>query len=317
MGVVDQDVVFLREHETIALEMFERIGSADGVVRARQALVLVHFLRGEYAEARALEVLNLAEFERVGSRLRVSDSLMLLAVAAIFSDDLDAGRDYLIRSVRLTSGVLTDQIAGLVASSHLALRAGPTGGRGTHRRGGRGRDGGDGRHQRGARDPPRPGPGRPRPGPARRRGRGATRRGPGDVLRGRAGPRPGRRRPGIERPAARPRRVERPAGRRADSRLAAVAAPDGAGTGVTNPRPTIRAPRPIRTISRLLPGSVGVVVPRVSVGGADGLSVSAAGMTGTKTSETSSSGSVWSEWMVATLVSGWDSSLAPVRTSAL
>jgi hypothetical protein len=104
--------------------MFERLGSADGAVRARQALVLVHFLRGEYPEARALEVLNLAEFERVGSRLRVSDSLMLLAVASIFSDDLAAGRDYLTRSLRLTSGVLTDQVAGLVASSHLALRAG-------------------------------------------------------------------------------------------------------------------------------------------------------------------------------------------------
>ena len=124
MGVVDQDVVFLREHETLALEIFERIGSADGAVRARQALVLVHFLRREYTEARSLEVRNLAEFERVGSRLRISDSLMLLAVAAIFSDDLDAGREYLVRSVRLTSGVLTDQIAGLVATSHLALRAG-------------------------------------------------------------------------------------------------------------------------------------------------------------------------------------------------
>lgn len=124
MGVVDRDVDFLRGHEMAALEIFERIGSADGAVRVRQALVLVHFLRGEYDEARSLEVLNLAEFEQVGSRLRISDSLMLLAVSSIFSDDLDAGRDYLVRSHRLTSGVLTDQIAGLVVSSHLALRAG-------------------------------------------------------------------------------------------------------------------------------------------------------------------------------------------------
>ena len=124
MGVVDEDVPFLQRHESIALEIFERLGVPDGVVRARQALVLVQFLRGDYAEARALEVLNLAQFERVGARFRISDSLMLLAVASIFSDDLDAGRDYLTRSLRLTSGVLTDQVAGLVIASHFALRAG-------------------------------------------------------------------------------------------------------------------------------------------------------------------------------------------------
>ena len=124
MGVVDEDIAFLQEHETIALDMFERLGDRDGAVRARQALELVHFLRGDYAEARALEVLNLEHFERTGARLQVSDSLMLLAIASIFSDDLDAGRDYLTRSDRLTSGVLTSQIAGLVVASHLALRAG-------------------------------------------------------------------------------------------------------------------------------------------------------------------------------------------------
>ncbi len=124
MGVADEDIAFLQEHETIALEIFERIGLVEGVVRARQALVLVSFLRGDYAEARALEALNLVEFERFGAHLRVMDSLMLLAVASIFSDDLVAGRDYLARSDRLTSGVLTSQIAGLVGASHLALRDG-------------------------------------------------------------------------------------------------------------------------------------------------------------------------------------------------
>ena len=67
MGVTDQDIAFLQEHETIALEIFERIGLVEGVVRARQALVLVNFLRGDYAEARALEELNLVEFERFGA----------------------------------------------------------------------------------------------------------------------------------------------------------------------------------------------------------------------------------------------------------
>ncbi|MFL5675059.1 MAG: ATP-binding protein [Chloroflexota bacterium] len=124
VGVVENDVEFLQEHETIALEIFERLGVHNGVVRARQANVLVHFLRGEYREARDLEVLNFAQFEKAGARLRMSDSLSLLAVASIFIDDLPAARDYLTRSLRLTSGVLTDELAGLVLSSHYALRAG-------------------------------------------------------------------------------------------------------------------------------------------------------------------------------------------------
>ena len=86
--------------------------------------VLVHFLRREYREARDLEVLNLAQFEKAGARLRMSDSLMLLAVASIFIDDLAAAGDYLTRSLRLTSGVVTDELAGLVVSSHYALHAG-------------------------------------------------------------------------------------------------------------------------------------------------------------------------------------------------
>ncbi|MFL5649699.1 MAG: hypothetical protein ACJ777_00295, partial [Chloroflexota bacterium] len=66
----------------------------------------------------------LAQFEKAGARLRMSDSLMLLAVASIFIDDLMAAGDYLTRSRRLTSGVITDELAGLVVCSHYALRAG-------------------------------------------------------------------------------------------------------------------------------------------------------------------------------------------------
>ena len=54
-----------------------------------------------------------------------------------------------------------------------------------------------------------------------------------------------------------------------------------------------------RTSGRLVP--VGAVVPAsatASVGGSVGLLVSAAGTVGTKTSESSSSGSVWSESIV-------------------
>ena len=47
------------------------------------------------------------------------------------------------------------------------------------------------------------------------------------------------------------------------------------------------------------------------------MSVSPSGMTGTKTSEVSLSGSVSSETIVTTLMSGWISSLAPSSTTAL
>jgi predicted ATPase len=124
IGMVDQDIEFLRRHETIALESFERLGAADGIVRARQALVLGHFLDREYAQARELEVLNLAEFKRTGSRYRIADSFALLSVASILSGDVQAGRDYLDQSGRLVSAVLSDQIAGLVVTSLFALRSG-------------------------------------------------------------------------------------------------------------------------------------------------------------------------------------------------
>lgn len=54
---------------------------------------------------------------------RERDSLTLVAVASIFDDDLDAGRAYLRESMRLTSGVMSDQIAGLSIAAHLALRS--------------------------------------------------------------------------------------------------------------------------------------------------------------------------------------------------
>jgi len=123
IGMVDQDIEFLRLHEAIALASFERLGATDGIVRARQALVLGHFLDREYEQARALEVLNLAEFQRSGSRYRMADSLALLSVASVLSGDVAGGRDYLERSGRLASSVLSEQVAGLVIASHIALRA--------------------------------------------------------------------------------------------------------------------------------------------------------------------------------------------------
>lgn len=123
LGITDQDIELVREHEEIALALFERLDDPAGMVRTRQALVLVRLLAGDYRAARDLETLNLAEFRRLGSAIRARDSLMLMAVASIFIDDLEVGRAYLGESMRLSSGIMSDQIAGLAMAAHLALRS--------------------------------------------------------------------------------------------------------------------------------------------------------------------------------------------------
>jgi predicted ATPase/class 3 adenylate cyclase len=124
LGMIDQDMAVLRRHERLALDAFERLGDPDGAVKARQALVLGHFLTGEYAQTRELETVNLAEFQRIGATYRVHDSHMVLAAAALFEDDFAATRFHLRESARLTSGNQTDQLSGLVMAASLALRSG-------------------------------------------------------------------------------------------------------------------------------------------------------------------------------------------------
>ena len=168
------------------LDLFERAGSTDGVLRARQALVMQHFLKGEYAEARALEALDLEEFRRTGARYRMSDSLMLLAVASLFSGDAAASRDYLRQSGRLTSGILTNDVAASRDHEPSRPADGSRGGWSAARRSGatdRAPDRGD---ERGAPDPAHPGPGGHRPSAARRSGRAVDRGGSGAGARGRA-----------------------------------------------------------------------------------------------------------------------------------
>jgi predicted ATPase/class 3 adenylate cyclase len=123
LGMVDQDLEFLREHEEIALRLFTDGDDQGGIVRARQALVLSSFLTGEYRAARELETQNLARFREMGAAYRLHDSEMLLATAAIFEGDLEAGRSHLLASERLTSGA-AQQISGVAIAAHLALRMG-------------------------------------------------------------------------------------------------------------------------------------------------------------------------------------------------
>ncbi|MFP5342922.1 MAG: ATP-binding protein [Candidatus Limnocylindria bacterium] len=123
LGMLDRDPEMLREHETAALALFEQVGDTGGQVRARQALVLLRFLEGDYRGALELESLNLAEFERMGAAYQISDSLMLHAVGWTLAGDLARGRAFLRRSMRLASGVTTDAIAGLTVAAHIALRS--------------------------------------------------------------------------------------------------------------------------------------------------------------------------------------------------
>jgi predicted ATPase/class 3 adenylate cyclase len=79
LSMVEGDGARLRAHEQAALDLYTTAGVEDGVLRARQALVLAVFLAGDYARAAALERENLAVFRRRGSLFQVADSGTLLA----------------------------------------------------------------------------------------------------------------------------------------------------------------------------------------------------------------------------------------------
>ncbi len=79
LSMVAQDEEVLRDHEQRALDLYTAAGREDGVVRARQGLVLAVFLAGDYAMARDLETENLEVFRRTGSQFQVADSLTLLS----------------------------------------------------------------------------------------------------------------------------------------------------------------------------------------------------------------------------------------------
>ena len=79
LSMVANEGELLRVHEEQALALYTAAGSEEGVIRARQALVLAVFLAGEYETARELETQNLDAFRRSGSHYQVADSLTLLS----------------------------------------------------------------------------------------------------------------------------------------------------------------------------------------------------------------------------------------------
>jgi hypothetical protein len=79
IGMVRKDEAMLRAHEERALALYTALGHEEGMVRARQAIVLAVFLGGDYLLAQALEAENLAAFRRRDSPLQVADSLTLMS----------------------------------------------------------------------------------------------------------------------------------------------------------------------------------------------------------------------------------------------
>jgi predicted ATPase/class 3 adenylate cyclase len=99
--VVEGDPAGLRAHEGRAMELYASVGDEDGVLRARQALVLGAFLGGDRAEARELEIANLAAFRESGSWYRAADSLTLLSAVAFLDGDLDAAATAVGEALRI------------------------------------------------------------------------------------------------------------------------------------------------------------------------------------------------------------------------
>jgi hypothetical protein len=77
LSMVASDPIGHRDHEQLALDLYAAAGRDDGVLRARQALVLGVFLAGDYARARELERENEHAFSSIASLDHVADSMTL------------------------------------------------------------------------------------------------------------------------------------------------------------------------------------------------------------------------------------------------
>jgi predicted ATPase/class 3 adenylate cyclase len=77
LALIKGDAEQLRAQEQLALDLYGANRREDGVLRARQALVLGVFLTGDYASALELEHLNLEAFRRTGAQYLIADSMTL------------------------------------------------------------------------------------------------------------------------------------------------------------------------------------------------------------------------------------------------
>ena len=99
--MVAQDPDRLREHEQAALDLFTRAGNADGLLRARQALVLGVFLLGDNKRALELEAENLAAFRAANSEYQIGDSMTFHAGVYFKSGDPTAAWEFVADGLRL------------------------------------------------------------------------------------------------------------------------------------------------------------------------------------------------------------------------
>jgi predicted ATPase/class 3 adenylate cyclase len=118
MFMVAEQGDLLREHEQLALDLYTASGREDGVIRARQALVLAVFLAGDYAVARALQDQNLAVFRRTGSHFQIADSMTLLAAVHWRLGEPAASWERLTDGLRFFADI--DSASGLAQSLGMA-----------------------------------------------------------------------------------------------------------------------------------------------------------------------------------------------------
>ncbi len=118
LSMVAQEGEQLRDHEQQALELYAAAGHDDGVIRARQALVLGVFLAGDYAAALELEGQNLAAFRQTGSLFLAADSMTLLSAVHFRLGDPVTAWQRMVEGLQFFS--VTDSASGLARGLGMA-----------------------------------------------------------------------------------------------------------------------------------------------------------------------------------------------------
>jgi predicted ATPase/class 3 adenylate cyclase len=116
--MVAQEPDRLREHEQAALDLYTGIGNADGVLRARQALVLGVFLLGDNKRALELEGENLAAFRAAHSEYQIGDSMTFHAGVYFKSGDPKAAWGFVVDGLRLFAE--NDNLSGIARALGMA-----------------------------------------------------------------------------------------------------------------------------------------------------------------------------------------------------
>jgi non-specific serine/threonine protein kinase len=116
--MVAQEPGRLREHEQAALDLYTGIGDANGVLRARQALVLGVFLLGDNKRALELEAENLAAFRAAHSEYQIGDSMTFHAGVYFKSGDPAAAWEFVVDGLRLFAE--NDNLSGIARALGMA-----------------------------------------------------------------------------------------------------------------------------------------------------------------------------------------------------